>query len=60
MTSVQEPKSSLTYLAFVPFSTIRFSTLESIRYMKIVAIGAKIMINDAIKRARIPLKLHVF
>jgi len=33
----------VTYLALASFSTIRFSTLESIGSMKIVAIGAKIM-----------------
>jgi len=39
----------VAHLALAPFSTIRFSTLESVRYMKIVAIGAKD--NVVIKRA---------
>jgi len=34
----------VTYLPLARFSTIRLSKLESIRYMKIVAVGAMIMI----------------
>jgi len=45
-----------TYLTLASFSTIRFSALESIRYMKIVAMRAKIMI---LWKQQIPLKLHV-
>jgi len=35
-------------VTYAPFSTIRFSILKSIRYTKIVAIGAKIMMLQKI------------
>jgi len=33
----------VTYLALAPFSTVRFRTLESVRYIKIMANGDKII-----------------